>query len=223
MIKPIWAAVAGIAVLGTAGVAGAVIVGSSDSEEEVAQQTTRASASAAPSPTQSVSPVATETPAPTATPSIPEDWPTYADPGGLFTIRYPSTWLEIDGTFFSSDPRTSGGYSQPPDMVQVEISYREAAGSDTCGGTISTDLKSGEEIGPLPGTTATTLGGAPAWELMRVQGDPAIEGDLTRIHRIAVVHGGYCLYITAYYTQQNPDVATFLDIASSFEFRPQTG
>jgi hypothetical protein len=232
VIKPLWA-VTGVAVLGAAGVAGGVIVASPGGEEEAVQQVQTSS------PTTSVTPGVSPTPSPTAVatapptttppttsptePAIPPDWPNYPDPGGVFTVRYPSTWFQVEAQFFSSDPRAWPANSQPPDMIQVEVSYFEAAGSDTCGAAISTDPKSGRELGPLPGATATSLGGQPAWELVRLPGDPATQGDFTRIHGIATVRQGYCFLITAYYTQENPDVPTFRQIASSLQFNSQAG
>jgi len=103
--------------------------------------------------------------------------------------------------------------------VEVEAGYNPAVGSNTCGGTLSVDPKTGEALGPLPGAVPASLGGQPAWQIVRIQGDPAIaEEDLTRIQGISVIYKGYCVLLTAYFTQQNPDVDTFLKIAASFQF-----
>jgi hypothetical protein len=102
VIKPIWA-LAGVALLGAAGVTGAIIVASSGGEEEVLQQveTATTTASAIATRTQSASPSATASPEPTPsgeTPvPIPADWQTYNDPEGRFSIRVPRDWLPEDG------------------------------------------------------------------------------------------------------------------------------
>jgi len=204
-----------------------LVLACGDAEEEIApgtpSPTSVASPSATPTPTEA--PTVFETPSPSPA-QVPADWRTYADPGGLFTIRYPPNWLEIAGDLYSSDPRKADmpGYGLPPEMIKVEVTYFEAAGSDTCGGIISTDVNSGENLGLLSGATATTLGGVAGGELIRVEGDPAIsEEHLIRIHAISVIHLGYCLNLAAYYTQQSPDIDIFLEIVSTFEFKPQSG
>src|SRR5574341_1252784 len=90
-------------------------------EEEAGVNGPSATAEPTPSPTLS-----------TATlPPIPSDWPTYIDPGGLFSIRYPPTWVEVDGDFFSYDPATSpDGPSIDPESVKVEVNYYEAKRSE---------------------------------------------------------------------------------------------
>ena len=196
-----------------------------NSDEEAPATTT-------PAPTSSIAPSGTPsptieqaspTPNPTPVLTVPADWKTYTDASGLFTIRYPVSWFQTPGQaqFSSYDLSTLTTSKRPPETLTVEVEEREASGSDSCGGTISPDPKSGEQLGPLPGATATTLGDVEAWEMIRTKGDPAIsEEDLSRIHRIAVIRGGLCAFITAYYTQQNPDVQTFLQITRSFKFTP---
>jgi hypothetical protein len=151
-------------------------------------------------------------------PPIPADWPTYEDPRGLYKIRYPVDWLEIDGDFYSADPSGGIGYSLPPEIVKVETTYNAAAGSSTCGGILSTDVQTGQFLGPLPGARPTVHGGLPAWQIVREEGS-GIEENLTRVQGIVLVYEGDCLILAAYFTQQEPDVTTFLQIASTFEFR----
>ena len=96
MVKPLWA-LAGVALLGTAGVAGALVVASSGGEEEVVQLGTTGTATSGLTPTPSQPPPpttvpVTASPAPTPVPSadsIPADWQTYTDPDLGFSIRYP--------------------------------------------------------------------------------------------------------------------------------------
>jgi len=214
--KPFWA-LAGVALLGTIGISGVVIVASSGGEEEAVQQVQTATAPA-PSPTHSASPAATETAAPTSTPSVPEDWPTYSDPAGLFTIRYPATWFQSAGQaqFSSYDLSTLTTTQRPREALVVEVAYSTAAGISNCG-VLSIDPKSGEGA-PDPGATQTSLGGVPAWQIVSTEGDAALEGDLTRAQTISVVYQGYCLVVAGYFTQQAPDVGTFVQVASSFQF-----
>jgi len=214
MKRPLLAAVAGMAVLGTT--VGAYVVASPGGEEEVVQQAATATpdstASMAPSP---ATPIATFVP--TATPpGIQEDWKTYSDPGGLFTVRYPPDWFQMDSSFSSYDPRSWSGHGIAPDSVEVEIGYYPVLGSTVCG-ALSVDSKTGEGA-PQAGATATSLGGFPAWQLVRGPGDPAIEGGLTRIQGISAIHNGYCFLVTAYYSESDPDIDNFVEISNSFEF-----
>jgi hypothetical protein len=222
MRKPLWG-LAGVALLVSAGVAGTVVVVSSGGEEEVGPQlqvavtATVDPSSLTPSPGPSAQPSSKASSSPAATPSpVPADWPTYSDPGGLLTIRYPTSWLEIDGDFYSSDPTAKSGPSLAAEIVKVEVNYYPAAGSTACGG-LSVDPATGEGS-PTPGATATTLGGVLAWRLVREPGDPAIEGHLTRIEGVSAIYKGNCFIVAAYYTQQKPDVAAFERILSTFKF-----
>lgn len=81
-MRPLWA-VAGVALLGTAGVAGA-LVASSGGEEEVVQQVGTATATAA---GVTPSPNASSTPA-----STPAETLTYTDPTYGYSFEYPATW-----------------------------------------------------------------------------------------------------------------------------------
>jgi hypothetical protein len=217
-MKPIVAAPIVALALAGAGT-GAYFLATSGGEEEAVI--------AQPTPTPSAEATADATPEPTVTltpepsPDATANWKTYVDPGGLFTVRYPPTWFQSAGQaqFSSYDLSSLTSVSRPPESATVEVSYRDAAGSDTCGGTLSVDPKGGQDLGPLPGATPTILADVPAWQLVREKGDPAIaEEDLTRIHRVSVIYKGYCALITAYYTQGNPDVSTFEEIVSTFRF-----
>jgi len=108
VIKPIWAAVGGVALLGTAGGVG-VLIATTGGEEEAAvqnQQTASvaatATASPGPPPTE-VTPSPAATPARTASPEpspkgIPADWQSYTDPALGFSLRYPPDLMATDLT-----------------------------------------------------------------------------------------------------------------------------
>src|SRR2546425_13168512 len=87
MIKPIWAAVGGVALLGTAGAVG-VIVASPGGQEELVQRVDTATATAIASPAASGTPVPSPASAPSSTPlSTPGETFTYTDPTyGLYVV-----------------------------------------------------------------------------------------------------------------------------------------
>lgn len=94
-MKPLWA-LAGIAVLGTAGIVGAIVIASPGGEEEVAVQNPQTTSPGPPtattSPATSPTAVATPSSAATAEPSpdaVPSDWETYTDAALGFSLRYP--------------------------------------------------------------------------------------------------------------------------------------
>ena len=168
-------------------------------------------------PSQTVASTTTPAQSATSVATVPVDWATYTDPGGLFTVRYPSDWFTDGSNISNTDPKTWQGPAAPPDLIQVQLGYTGATGSNTCG-MISVDAATGEMIGPLDDAKATVLGGIQAWRIVRTQGDPAVEGRLTRIEGVATVHSGYCVDVTAYFTEQDPDVDTFNLIVEDFCF-----
>jgi len=109
MIRPLWGLV-GVALLGTAGVAGTVIVASSGGEEEIVQQVETATAS----PAATATPALSESPAPSPTPASTQgETITYTDPTYGYSFDYPATWYlspaKGDGgvtTLYSYDPAT---------------------------------------------------------------------------------------------------------------------
>ena len=196
-----------------AGGAGAYLWLSSGGEEEVVRQP----AAETPTPIPEPAPTATATPTPEPSPGVPADWLAYSDPGDLFTVRYPPDWFERDGELYSENPDIwSGAPSLPPEVTNVEIGSYPDDGLSGCG-VLSADTKTGE-VSPAADATQATLGGEPAWQIVREAGDPAIEGGLTRIQGISLIYKGYCFHIAAYFTQQKPDVDAFLGIASTFKF-----
>jgi len=56
-------------------------------------------------------------------------------------------------------------------------------------------------------------------QLVREVGDPALQEGFTRIQVISVVHQRYCFNLTSYSTERDPDIVTYLQIASTFEFK----
>jgi hypothetical protein len=97
--RPFWA-IAGVALLGTAGVAGAVIVASPGGEEEVAPAV---QATATASPVVSEGPSASASPAPSPTPKATQgEALTYIDPTYGYSFDYPATW-------YLSPPKDNGG------------------------------------------------------------------------------------------------------------------
>ncbi len=176
-------------------------------------------------------PILTPFPSP---PPVPDDWPTYTEPQAFFSVRYPPTWSAKGASLWSFDtssfnPATGEG-PRPPDLIEVEMGYYDAAGSSGCGGLdrVPGTVGSGDasDFAPALGVAPATLGGVPGGQLIRVFDPP--EGDLIRIHGISVIHKGYCFLFTAYFAQENPDQETFLtdeetfmtllQIASSFKF-----
>jgi len=92
------------------------------------------------------------------------------------------------------------------------VSILPAPGRSGCGGALSLDA-SGEVDSIDPQATETTLGGQPAWEIVR--DDP--EDGLTLIRAISLIHEGYCIHLATYSRQEIPDEQTFEEIADSFE------
>jgi hypothetical protein len=152
-------------------------------------------------------------------PPIPEDWPTYNDPAGRFSIRYPSTWFASDGELYSADPRTRTGPGPGPrrETVNIEISLNPARQSNICGNQ-SVNPDTGNVMSTLPEAIPVELGGQLAWQSARTSEDGDLQGN-TRIQVISLVYKERCVHVAAYFTQEQPDVTTFLQIASTFEFK----
>ncbi len=212
MIRPTWAGVAGVALLGTVGVVGAVIVASPGGDEEVVQQVATASASAAPtssaapSPTQSTIPTATASADPTASP-VSEDWATYSDPQGLYSFQYPSAWhigtggkRSVIATSWDTATWTSPQF--PPNSMKVDVIVAPVEQA---------------EARPDGATDSTLLGGEPGWEAVYTY-DPSTTGGVTRAHQVAADHGSYRYSVTCMFAQDRPDEETLVAIARSFTF-----
>lgn len=164
------------------------------------------------------------TPFPSPAP-VPKDWPTYTDPKGFFTVRYPPTWSANNYSLYSFDtssldPNSWSRSDLPPELIEVEMGYYDAAGSSGCGALDrapgTTGSGSAEDFVAAPGAAPATLGGVSGSQGVTVFNDSP--DGLTRIHGISVIYRGYCFNFTAFFYQKNPDEATFLQIASSFKF-----
>ena len=155
---------------------------------------------------------ADSTEAPTPRPTAPADWPTYTDPDGQFSLRYPSDWYSSGGEIYSFDPTATGPPGSWPSGVEIETDVFESAGRGFCGGALKLDA-SGALDSIDAEATDTTLGGQPAWEIVRDDPDPPT----TLIRGISLVHKGHCILLVAYYTQETPHEQTFAQIADSFE------
>lgn len=157
--------------------------------------------------TATAAPSGTATPRPTA----PADWPEYTSADGKISLRYPSDWYESGAQFTSYDPSTiTDSPGVPPEGLEVEAHAYEAAGLSVCGGVFNLD-ESGAAESVHHDAVETTLGGQPAWELVRDNFN-----DIPRIHEISLLYKGNCIGIVAYYTQETPDEQTFAKIAESF-------
>jgi hypothetical protein len=158
---------------------------------------------------------ASSDPAPT-----PTGWLTYTDPGGLFTIDYPADWYQQGSAFYSSNPADfTGAPGLPPGLVKVEVGADDAFRLTACG-AVSIDPSTGAGT-PEPGATEASMDALPAWEIIRGEGDPTIQGSLTRIHGVSMVHEGTCYRVVAYFTQSNPDEASFELMLDSFKLLPK--
>ena len=87
MVKPLWA-IAGVALLGTAGIAGAIVVASPGGEEEVVREGETTPAASATTPAGSSTPSPEPSPEP-----IPAEWQTYVDPVYDYSFKYPANWF----------------------------------------------------------------------------------------------------------------------------------
>jgi hypothetical protein len=144
---------------------------------------------------------------------VPTDWPEFAHPEGLYSLRYPPDWYQVGDAVYSFDPSEAEGSKFPDGETKVEVGYYPAKGSTACG-PLSIDPETGTVTSIEPGATETTLGGEPAWRIVR--SPPEVDAD--RIHGIALIHGTLCMSITAYYLDETPDEETFSQIVSKFEF-----
>lgn len=163
----------------------------------------------------------------TATPSgelsspgatAPDDWVTYVNPDGKFSLKYPADWFaKSDDDFISVDPTEPDGDGPRPEVIEVEANHSPSKGSNACGGAQEVDPNTGESLGPREGSVPVTIDGLQGWRIIRLAGDPAIQGPFTRIDGVSVVYEGNCFHIAAYYTQEQPDELIFNQMLSSVE------
>lgn len=195
-------------------IAGVLVAACDDAEEALPEATATSTLAVA-----TASTTAAGTPPPTSAPA-PTDWQTYQDPEGRFTIQYPADWYDTSGQaqFSSHDIEALTSPQRPPESVIIEVSFNDARGSDTCAGTLSIDPGTGEIQGPLNEAMPTSLDGVDAWEVIKEAEDLEKDEGLTRVHRVATVVDASCVFITAYYTQEDPDAELFNRIVDSFQF-----
>lgn len=219
--RPLMMAAGAVIVAGGTAV-GVYVAGPGGGEEEIAQRIPTASATSTSEPvTPEPSPSGEPSPTPVTLPisPTPSVWAVYADEDGRFAVKYPSGWFRADGSgsVYSFDPATTTGYGPlPVEVMKVDVGSN-AAGAGGCG-PHSINQSTGEVI-PTAGATQVSLGGFPAWQIVRVAGDPAIEGTLTRIQGVSALYQGYCFKLVAYFTQKEPDIETFEEILRSYEFK----
>lgn len=208
MIRPLWA-VAGVAVLGTAGAVGALIA-SPGGDEEVVQQvaTMTASATSAASPTPSVTASTAATPTP-----APSMWQIYADPEARFTVRFDPKWYVADGaksavrpagyltTLFSTFPLNGQTADTPANGLKIDLIVHPSGPGTDC------------QTAPAGSTTAK-LGGVTGWQTTRSH----LEVGSGRSRFIAVYRDGYCYTVTGYFGNANSDDVLFDEFANSFSF-----
>ena len=146
---------------------------------------------------------------------VPEDWATYADPEGRFTVRYPPAWFKREGGSLSSvDPSTAPGNGVPPNSIQIDVGYFTE--DDSGCGQLRIDPETGELLFTEAEAAPATVDGVSGGQIVRVFDPPEL--GLTRIHGFNVIYKGYCFKIAAYFFQDEPDEAMFLQIVSSFRF-----
>ena len=170
MIK-LW--VAGVAVLATAGVAGALVVGSSGGDEDAlpaVQVTATESATTSYTPTASALAVSSPTVAATS-----GETTTYTDPTYGYSLEYPSTWristedLETGVILYSYDAASAVGDGRPvpPDKLKAFFWVAEGVHKPLEQWLAEGDNSPGQIAPPtLLSQTETLLGGKQA--LVRV-------------------------------------------------------
>lgn len=141
-----------------------------------------------------------ETPKPTPLVTVPADWKTYSDPGGLFSVRYPASWFAENGIVSNFQLGTVGP-TFPPDGVKLDVGAVPFGQLTSC-------------ATPAPGAIATTVGGRQGWSV--VQDDPSTFAG----HSIQVFVDGdeYCYAVLALFASDVRQYAVFDQFLSGLEF-----
>jgi hypothetical protein len=198
VVKPLWA-LTGIALLGTAGVVGAVVVASSGGEEEVLQQVETATATPS-DPTKAPSPTTLATPSPAPEPSptdAPADWRTYMDPVLGFSLKYPSDLVlkDLTGPSPVSGVNERGYQFRSP--TESRRSFTISVSSNTEGVTPESWLA--DHAACLPDTIRSgEVGGQPAAFCTS-------KPEMIPEAAVALPHGGKMLFITSILPQTDFD------------------
>ena len=182
---------------------GAALVSCGDSEEVIpgpssAPATTAASTTASPTPDLA-------------------DWPTYADPDGRFTMRYPASWFMSDDSSSTVKPK---GY-----LVAIFTSFAPGSGAGqfpSQGAKVDLEVfmpSTGNDCRQAPeGTTPDTLGGAAGWRRFV----PVTEGD-GRSKSVGGYFDQYCYVLTGYFGSKNTNDEIFETMIRTFAFSTPTG
>ena len=219
--KPLLA-LAGIALLGTAGVTGA-IVASSGGEQEVQQiSTTTASPSTSASPEPSLTPSPNSpTPSPSVTPASTPDAEgfalyTYQATAAVpsFSFAYPGNWFLAGGNnpegsspsvtiiLTPWDPKTAPGHGGiPTNSLKVDI-YAVDYGLQASGCAQANDSSQPAELAGEAGWVSTNP----------VESDPSV---IARV--VAADHAGFQYCVVGYFSDP-PDPTIFDRIIESFRF-----
>jgi PsbP-like protein len=206
VIKPIWA-FAGVALLGAASVAVAVIATSSEGEDEVLQQVQTGTTS--PVPTAARSAASSPTPSPAATPQsspdgVQPDRQTYSDPIGGFSFEYPADWFVQGSTpdpavvaygvivsSYNTENARPIEISPPPEEIKIDIGVEPNPDGLTVEEWIAQRL-----AGPDEGVVTTSE------EQVIVDGEPAVRRAVsiqeTKVLQHLFGHQGKMYFITAY-------------------------
>ncbi len=172
--------------------AGVVLVSCGETEEDVPENSAPTETSAAPTTT-------VDTPSPSP-PPVPDDWTTYKDPDGRFTLRYPAGWQvdddsslqpggDLTATFWSFDPRTTSE-ELPPGGIKIDLYVQPPS---------FLDCRSMPE-----GATPTNLGGIDGWRYV----NPNTALGNARSVRVAAFFQDSCLILTAYSMSVDTDDVT---------------
>jgi len=215
MIKPLWA-LAGVALLGTAGVAGAFVVASSGGEEEAVQQVDTPTVGAATTITPQAhtpSPSVASTPSPTSSASpVPPGWTQIVQPASsksqAFSFIHPEGWLvqpfgdaNAPGYGLTAVMWSWQEGKPPLGAMKIDASVLPVEGFSSC----------------MPeGSTPASLGGQAAWQ-KESPPDPSFAGQPHTIRSVATDRGGfrYC-FIGFLFDGYDPEV--FSRIIGSFKF-----
>ena len=136
---------------------------------------------------------------------VPDSWPTYTDPEGRITFRYPADWYDLTDwlgmpSVASWDQQTWQQRGYPTSAIRVDV----------------TVLPIDEGLAERPPEALdVTLDGKAGWQFGYMF-DPSL-GPAGN-HVIVVDHGGYRFMLIGWFADENPDETTFLQIADSFEF-----
>ena len=221
MIKPLWA-IAGASLLGTAGVAGVLVVTSSGGEEEIVQQVGTATPSETPASTATISatgsPQVTTTPVPSAS---PVSTLTYTDPTYGYSFEYPADW------FLDASPDPPGAQGGGPTVATWDVIHGPSPGANLSMKVDFSTISNPENLttdqwvarrrvaegDTLISTEVSSLGGERA-----VRQEWMLEVHGMRLTSIAVANGQFMYEIHAFWPPESKLVSRLDEILASFRF-----